>query len=544
MGRASERSRLARAQVWDEKHSESELWRKLMDENQSTFCSAGVAHCAADSRRNNAVAEQKHIRVVTGGVSSRTNLEFFAGTQYTRILNESNMLDMLRHYGGASMRGPGRPVFDYRELPDGMLATRLCGEHNGLGGKHVLSPEYWANARRGMALQAGLVSFANNTDIECHPDYLDPASNLGPHNDIIQSASDEKTGGFFFCVDPSVTNLFDVALPRSIHTNITAGPALLAMFEERERDLHAHPPTYATAADRFHNLMTDKDPAHLEMERQMAETVIGFDSVDLSETDRKQLRCYGEVDTSNSYIIEPRQPLKEIQRQTRRVQSMVIEEWLQKSEKVISEVNERTRAQNGPDDELVDAAFSHPALQRVNELKQKAQERHRDVVRDLVCLHISRIESSFQSKLDRETIPEGYLAMADGLSAELAKTPNNTASVAFAYDSELIADDVSVYAHLHLWLGGFFEKDCFGTFHYLNHYYTTTTTQHAKTPCFLAVLHGTFQCALRLWELRRSTTTAVCIPCATVEGRDRRIMVSPRDRRHDVANTISICSCF
>ncbi len=46
----------------------------------------------------------------------------------------------------------------------------------------------------------------------------------------------------------------------------------------------------------------------------------------------------------------------------------------------------------------------------------------------------------------------------DGLNAELAKTPNNTASVAFAYDSELVADDVSVYAHIHLWLGEFFEK--------------------------------------------------------------------------------------
>lgn len=45
----------------------------------------------------------------------------------------------------------------------------------------------------------------------------------------------------------------------------------------------------------------------------------------------------------------------------------------------------------------------------------------------------------------------------DGLNAELAKTPNNTASVAFAHDSELIADDVSVYAHIHLWLGTFFE---------------------------------------------------------------------------------------
>lgn len=382
-----------------------------MDENQSTFYSAGLAHNQTDSRRKNSVAEQKQNRIVTGGMSGRGNLEYYAGTQYTRILNETNMLDMLRHYGGASMRGSGRPVFKYNELPDGLLATRLHRATNDLGGTHVLSPEYWANAQREMALRAGMVSFADNTDIEAHPDYFDPKNFFHPNGDIRQSACDQKTGGFFFCVDPSVTNLFDVALPRSIHTNITAGPSLLKMFEERERDVNNEVPTYATAADRFNNMMTDKDPAHLEMERQMAETVITFDSMDLSDQERKSLRCYGETDVSNNYIIEPRQPLKEIQQQTRRVHAMVIEEWLQKSEKAIAELNEKIRMKNGPDDEMVDVDFSHKDLQEVNELKEKAQQRHADVVRDLVYLHISRIESAFQSKLERETIPAGYLAM-------------------------------------------------------------------------------------------------------------------------------------
>ena len=41
--------------------------------------------------------------------------------------------------------------------------------------------------------------------------------------------------------------------------------------------------------------------------------------------------------------------------------------------------------------------------------------------------------------------------------------PNGTASVAFAHDNKLTASDISMYAHIHMWLGEFFEKDCFST---------------------------------------------------------------------------------
>ena len=33
--------------------------------------------------------------------------------------------------------------------------------------------------------------------------------------------------------------------------------------------------------------------------------------------------------------------------------------------------------------------------------------------------------------------------------------------MAFEYDNELVADDISQFAHIHMWLGEFFEKDCF-----------------------------------------------------------------------------------
>eukprot|EP00966_Prymnesium_polylepis_P212493 4922126-Prymnesium_polylepis.1 len=102
------------------------------------------------------------------------------------------------------------------------------------------------------------------------------------------------------------------------------------MFEELKQETDADAMMYASSTDRFNNMMTEKDPFHAEMERQIAETTISYDSVDLSEYERKKMRCYGEQDPSESYIIEPRQPLKDIQQQTRRVQSLVIEEWKQR----------------------------------------------------------------------------------------------------------------------------------------------------------------------------------------------------------------------
>ena len=31
--------------------------------------------------------------------------------------------------------------------------------------------------------------------------------------------------------------------------------------------------------------------------------------------------------------------------------------------------------------------------------------------------------------------------------------------MAFEYGNELVADDISQFAHIHMWLGEFFEKD-------------------------------------------------------------------------------------
>lgn len=448
--------------VFDEKHSDSELWRKLMDENRDTFFSAGTAHNQNATRRKNMVAEQKQNRIVTGGLAGRNNLEYYAGTQYSRVINETVLLETLKAYGGKSMYDDGLPVFDYGDLPRGVTTTRMGPASNGLGGTHPLSPEYMFNARREKAMRAGLINF-DNERIDVHPDFLDPSKHFSDHGDFVLPEVCRRTKGFFFCIDPSVTNIFDVPLPRSIYGAVCAGKHLLKLFKDENSDMQGvNGGSNATISDCFNQMMTAKDSEHMEMEKQMAETVFAYDSIDVSDVERKGLRHYGEMDSqTNAYIIEPRQIMKEIQVQTRRVLSQLIEPWKLKRDKIAEAKNHELRTADGPESDLMDCEHADTRFKELHDIEVETRERHCQVVKDLIQLHIGRIEAAFQSKMDRETIPAGYCAMYDGLKAETAKTVNNTASMAFAFDEYLTADDISIFAHVHQWLGNFFEHDCF-----------------------------------------------------------------------------------
>jgi hypothetical protein len=450
--------------VFDEKHSDSELMRKLMDENRDTFFSAGTAHNQNATRRKNMVSEQKHNRVVTGGLAGRNNLEYYAGTQYSRVINETVLLETLKSYGGKSMYDDGLPVFDYSDLPRGVTTTRMGPATNGLGGTHPLSPEYMYNARRWKPFRAGLINFEGKL-IDVHPDFLDPTKHFSDHGDFVLPAVGRKTGGFFFCIDPSVTNIFDVALPRSIYGAVCAGKHLLELFKDENPDMHGvSGGSNATLSDCFNQMMTAKDAEHMAMEKQMAETVFAYDSIDVSDVERKGLRHYGDVDSqTNAYIIEPRQIMKEIQVQTRRVLADLVVPWKLKRDKLTEAKNYEMRTSDGLTSDLMQCDHADARLQELHDLEAATRERHCKVMKDLAHLHIGRIEAAFQSKMDRETIPAGYSAMFDGLKAETDKTVNNTASMAFAFNEYLTADDISIFAHVHQWLGNFFEYDCFST---------------------------------------------------------------------------------
>jgi hypothetical protein len=469
--------------VFDKTHSESELARRLLDENRDTFANAGAAHAPNVTRRKALVAEQKQNRVQMGGIKGGSALEYYAGMQYAGINTEEVWYRRLVSYGGKNMHNEGRPFLDDKRLPAGVQNKRIMPDPV-LGGTHPFSPEYVFNARRPMAFRAGTCDLEKNLPCDIHPDFLDTTNYWTDSNEFVLPAVSARNNGFFFLVNPYVTNIFDVALPRPIYGGAAAGCHLLKLYRECfYEQVEAAGGTNASVSDCFNNMMTQQDPATLDMEKQMAETVVSYDSIDATELERKGLRHYGEVDSSNNFIIEPRQVLKQMQVETRRVISDLVQPWLKKREQLITTENTKIKSElaelaSESDSGMVDVDYHDAAMERVRELDATTTARHCEVMKDLICLHLSRIEDAFQSKMERETIPQGYIAMYDGLQAELAKMPNNTASIAFAHNMTLQFDDISSFAHINLWLGEFFEKDCFSTYRSLEPTHPNTHTLH------------------------------------------------------------------
>lgn len=398
-------------QVFDEKHSDSDLWSKLMAENKETCNQGGTAHQQNKTRRSSMVMEQKQSRVVTGGLSGLNKLEYYCGTQYSRVVNESNIFNMIMQYGGKNMYDDGRPVFDYARLPPGFLNKTLVGSKNELGGTHPLSPEYMFNARRKMALCAGLID-CDGLRIDVHPDFLDPEKHFSEHGDFKLPDVCLETKGFFFCTNPNVTNIFDAPLPRSIYGAVCAGKHLLQLFKDENKGLKGiEDGSNATLSDCFNFMMTCQDAELVAMEKQMGETIFAYDSIDVTDVERKGLRHYGDRDENSAYIIEPRQIMKEIQVQTQRVISELVAPWKLKRDKLASAKDKEIRRSDGENSDLVQCDHADSRLRELHELETETRERHCAVVKDLMHLHISRIEAAFESKTDRETIPAGYCAM-------------------------------------------------------------------------------------------------------------------------------------
>lgn len=476
--------------VFDKSHSDSELARKLLDENRDTFANAGVAHAPNVTRRKQLVLEQKQNRQQTGGMGGAGQLEYFAGMQYVGIHNEQIWFERLKSYGGYNMHNQGRPFFDEAELPKGTSNKRIQPDLV-KGGTHPYSPEYVFQAKRAMSFMAGTIDLNTNKPLDIHEDFLDPSKYWTDSGDFILPSVSLKSDGFFFMVNPYITNIFDASLPRPIYGSACAGPHLLKLYRECFYDeIKAMGGTSALVSDCFNAMMTQQDQAALDMAKQMSETMLSYDSIDATDVERKELRHYGEVDSNNSFIIEPRQTMKKIAQETRRVLSDLIQPWIKTRAELrtlehaklklkkkhmrkhgLSSTDDVEDDQDdgddgddgGSDGDHMECDYHDHVMKGVREIEDATTERHCSVIRDLVCLHLSRIEQAFRSKTERDTIPQGWIAMYDGLQAEICKMPNETASIAFAHDVKLQFDDISSFAHVNLWLGEFFEHDCFST---------------------------------------------------------------------------------
>lgn len=459
----SARDAVVAIRIWhfvnDAAHSTSDLARKLMNESADESDHSGAAHCPNSMRRATVVAAAKASRSLVGASLDSAQLELAAGMCYRHIVNLQVYLNMMPHYAGKTDKSPGLPPIDAEQLPPGVLNLPLLPTEK-LGCTHPLAIEWVFNAKRAEGLGAGLVHL-DGSHMDVHKDQITVSSYFDVSTPMLStdthrfrvpgwvgSNADGGKGCFFFQTDPFQRNVFDMVLPHSIAGAVRPGPKLLALYKEcfgkKNEDL---PPDSPELLNRFNNTMTGRDQWMQTQITSMADSIVAFDTYECTPEQRMEAKSakkaaargiahYGQMD-GESHVIEPRQCLKEHAWQTGNIHSKLLAPWAAKQQ----------------------AMFAANDLLK----KEKAEfkNRFRECMKELVLFHLAKMERSFTSKIDKESIPAGYRAVWDGLQEELRSMPEGTANIAFAEDMQMIDSDRTVFGYMTNWLGTFFEDDCF-----------------------------------------------------------------------------------
>lgn len=488
--------------VFDPSHSTSQLARRLMDENADELAHSGAAHQQNSLRRTTVVAAAKASRGLIGSSIETAKLESAAGMVYRHVTNESVYKSLLPHYAGQSDKGDGRPAVDLKSIPRGTLNRRFYGDPT-QGCTHPLALEWVMNAKRPDGLAAGLVHL-DGTAMDVHPDqlkvdsyfhvqqpraranFLDSAEQDDPvrgdsHEFRVPDwvASPESTGDgggrgcFFFQSDPNQLNIFDMALPHAIVGEIKPGRTLQLLFRENVLGLHQDDPAYPLGSsallNRFTSEVSGRDQWEAEAISAMTDSMVGFDTFDCTPEQRLDARAakrnaaaglasYGQKD-GDDHVIEPRQVLKENAFTTAAVHAKIIMPWASKQRSMFLAEEQAIRAAN--DFEHADKESNHPVFADHNARNQAYKETYSTAVRELLHLHIAKMENSFSSAFERESIPVGYRAVYDGLQETLRHTTGRTANIAFDLDMQIMDSNRTVFGTLMNWIGTFFEDDCY-----------------------------------------------------------------------------------
>ena len=470
--------------VFDKTHSTSDLARKLMNENADESDHSGAAHCPNNLRKATVVTAAKASRVLVGTSLESAQLELAAGMCYRHIINPAVYKNLLPHYAGQTDKSPGLPPVDLRRLPAGVLNAHLLPADD-LGCLHPLSIEWVFNAKRTDGLKAGLVHL-DGTPMDVHPDQINVTSyfnmSLPPlesdeHTfrvpNWVGSDADGGKGCFFFQTDPFQQNIFDMVLPHSIAGTVKPGRTLLTLYKERctteEENLSLDSPALL---NRFNNAMTGRDQWMQAQINSMADSIVAFDTFECSAEQRMEAKTakkaaargiahYGQMD-GESHVIEPRQCLKEHAFQTGNIHSKLLAPWA--AEKRAEFADKEVELRDANEGEHANTPITSGHFKLLLQEKAEFEETYEQCMKELVQLHLAKMERSFTSKIDKESIPAGYRAVWDGLHEELRDMPNGTANIAFAEDMQLTESDRTVFGTMTNWLGTFFEdgalRDC------------------------------------------------------------------------------------
>ena len=263
-----------------------------------------------------------------------------------------------------------------------------------------------------------------------------------------------------------MNNIFDMALPHAIAGAVKPGPKLLELFKERfhkERgDLALSSPELLNL---FNNQMTGRDQWIQDQIAALSDSVVAFDSFECTEEVRlaaksakqaagRGLASYGQMD-GNDHVVEPRQVLKEHAYTSDAVHQTLVAPWV--DDRNLEFAAEEVKLRMADGDKHADTPIENEHFDTLRADMSAFHERHKAIMKELILLHCAKFDRSFNSRIDKESIPAGYRAVWDGLQRELDNMPDRTANIAVALNNQLRSSDRTVFGEITNWLGVFFE---------------------------------------------------------------------------------------
>jgi len=461
--------------IYDHAHSDDELWKKTMDETAEIHRTGQANHMPEKKRKASMQRAYENQR----NMCDTSNLGKTACTMYKKIKYNQDIEEVYKAYAGATDSHCGYPLFTNmkRQLPAASKTQPLTA-HPVYGGSTPLGPTFALNAKRDGVLMAGLVG-KDGKRIKIHRSQRSPAPYFNkqgfdsPLQAFIPPKFVEDKGAMHMCHSPVMNNIMHAPLPRPIHGDIVPDDVLLEMFYEVRGDKNhriaslrqSGKVTHASDCleelkTQFFGFMTARDQVTESIQQAILNnSMLQNDSLDppLSQPD---MRIYGQ-NSKGTYIVEPVQVLKDLSEELCRAFS-IVSDW--KAQSTDAQNNAETRARK--DLKVDDGNAIHQSQKlfaHMMPMVEIAQKRFADATDAVIRMGLKRFDHAFSSKRLQEAIPPGWVDIWKGTKQAIKdagqyakkckvdpKSPHasaGTANMAFAFDVESTASDMSPWAH-------------------------------------------------------------------------------------------------
>lgn len=470
---------------------------------------------------------QRNTAAGFGLESLNSNFETTVGLQHRRIKNSEDLIEMLHYIGGGRDGVAGRPcVPDLNTLYQNTIEGRkeFCGHPSSLvGSYHPLAVEVLCNTKTRSGLAFGLVDPATGQPLSVCAEQLDPATYWSRADGAFTRPKVNPDDIFWISTSRYWTSVFDHQLPRPLTGSVVPGDHLARLFLQRQvrrgdarqatgvgaparhewpawlvRDtkreceecdvcqipvelkylrLLAHdiespsaPIRQATLND-LRSIGTGQDAEAARDAESVKRSVNPYDmmrvreSLGVKDFTDVQMRDAGDKE----FTLSIKSKTKQVAGWTGKIHATIFSPWDDACKKALVELRAMTDcddASDGCDGE----AFATK--------RQLLYERYSDmfgtlrfkIKRDIAHYHLRNLEACFSSKVDRSTIPPGYVRMYESLMEGIRQN-GGSLSVAFnggekrpsgcgRVGRELICTGRSVYGHVHEWLRVLFVDIC------------------------------------------------------------------------------------